>query len=186
MLTVLRRVLELDHRIRSGEIVRTIDVLSPGLSGKTVGLVGMGDTAYHTARLLLAFDCNLLVYSPSSPRTRWRDGDGEARHPDDIPHERVDSLEDLLRRIDVLSLHCPMKKETRNLIGKKELGMMKASAVVINTSRGGIIDEDALVEALKAGRLAGAGLDVFKTEPAHGETLGDFRDMLNVVCLPHV
>ena len=183
-LTLLRRVLELDHRIRSGETVRTIDVLSPGLSGKTVGLVGMGDTAYHTARLLLAFDCRILAYSPTSPLARWHGG--EPRYPDAVLHERVGSLHALLGEVDVLSLHCPLTGETRGLVGQRELAMMRPSAVVVNTARGGIVDEAALAGALREKRLAGAGLDVFENEPAHGETLGELGRMWNVVCLPHV
>ena len=184
MLSLLRRLLELDHRTRSGEVVRTIDVLSPGLYGKTVGLVGMGDTAYHTARLLVPFGCRLLVHSPTSPDSRWLFT--EPRFPTPILHERVNSLDELLGQVDVLSLHCPMTESTRNMIGPRELGLMKSTAVIINTARGGMIDENALVEALQAGRLAGAGLDVFEIEPAHGETLGELGKMLNVICLPHV
>ena len=184
MLSLGRRLLELDHRIRSGEIIRTIDVLSPGLYGKTVGLVGMGDTAYHTARLLVPFGCRLLVYSPTSPDSRWQNV--EPRYPTTIHHSRVDSLEDLLGQVDVLSLHCPLTAATRNMLGPKELSLMKSTAVIINTARGGMIEENALVEALQAGRLAGAGLDVFEVEPAHGQTMGELGKMLNVVCLPHV
>ncbi|ODN79340.1 hypothetical protein L202_03347 [Cryptococcus amylolentus CBS 6039] len=102
------------------------------------------------------------------------------------PHTRASSLEELLRQVDVVSLHCPLNDSTRNLIGEKELGWMKDTAVVVNTARGGIVDERALEKALKARKLGGAGLDVFVVEPAYGESLGGLRELDNVVLLPHL
>lgn len=182
-LAVLRRVVELNNRIRSGERVPSINALSPGLLGKTVGLVGMGDIAYNAARLFSAFGCKILTYSPSSPATRWKEGDTRFTP---LEHERVATLDELLARADVVSLHCPLSDSTRNLIGEAELRKMKQGAVVINTSRGGMIDEDALAAAIKEGHIGGAGLDVMKTEPAFGENLGALRELSNVVILPHL
>lgn len=184
MLTVLRRVVEVNNRIRGGERVPSIEVLAPGLGRKKVGLVGMGDIAYELAKLLIAFGCEVLVYSPSSPETRWTVED--TRYPVTIPHTRMPSLRSLLEECDVLSLHCPLNANTRYMIGREELGWMKATAVVINTARGGIIDERALEEALKEGKVRGAGLDVFEKEPAYGERLGGLKDLDNVVLLPHL
>ncbi|TYJ56184.1 hypothetical protein B9479_003170 [Cryptococcus floricola] len=184
MLTVLRRVLEVDRRIRSGECVPSIKALSPGLFGKVVGLVGMGDISYEVGKLVTAFGCQLVVFSPTSPPTRWTSSD--ARYQTPLPHTRASSLEELLRQVDVVSLHCPLNDSTRNLIGEKELGWMKDTAVVVNTARGGIVDERALEKALKAGKLGGAGLDVFVVEPAYGESLGGLRELDNVVLLPHL
>jgi D-3-phosphoglycerate dehydrogenase len=183
-LTLLRRVKELDYRICSGEQVPSIAGLAPGLSGKTVGIVGMGDTAYRLALLLQPFGCRLMIWSPSSPRDRW---DGAAsRFPVRIEHSRLDSLEEMLSQTDLLSIHCPLTPSTKGLIGAKQLAVMRRGAVVINTARGGIIDELALTDALKEGRVGGAGLDVFETEPAYGENLRGLGKMLNVVCLPHM
>ncbi|OCF79103.1 phosphoglycerate dehydrogenase [Kwoniella mangroviensis CBS 8886] len=184
-LTVLRRVVEVDNRIRSGEKVPSITALAPGLFGRTVGLVGMGDTSYELAKLLLAFNCPILVYSPTSPLTRWTDTN-DPKYPTTIPHERVDSLEELLKRSDVVSLHCPLNDSTRGLIGKKELEIMKNDAVIINTARGGIIDERALEDALEYGKLGGAGIDVWEVEPAYGETMGKLGKLRNTVVLPHL
>ncbi|WVQ63791.1 uncharacterized protein L199_001945 [Kwoniella botswanensis] len=184
-LTVLRRVVEVDNRIRSGEKVPSITALAPGLFGKTVGLVGMGDTSYELAKLLLAFNCPILVYSPSSPSSRWTNTN-DPKYPTTIPHERVDNLEELLKRSDVVSLHCPLNDSTRGLIGKNELGIMKDDAVIVNTARGGIIDERALEEALESGKLGGAGIDVWEIEPAHGETMGKLGKLRNTVVLPHL
>ncbi|KAK8843964.1 hypothetical protein IAR55_006756 [Kwoniella newhampshirensis] len=184
ILTLLRRVLEVDHRIRSGELVPSIRALSPGLFRKTVTLVGMGDTAYELSKLLMAFHCRILVYSPTSPKERWTVED--QRYPVTIPHERYDSLEEMMRECDVLSLHCPLSEKTRGLIGDKELSWMKRDAILINTARGGMVDERALEKRLKDGTIGGAGLDVFEIEPAYGETMGELGKMLNVVCLPHL
>lgn len=183
-LAVVRRVKEMDARIRSGEIVPSIYALCGSLFGATVGLIGMGDIAYNFACLLAPFNIKILVYSPTSDSKRWTSEDD--RYAQAIPHTRVDSLEELCREVDILSIHCPLKPSTRNLISATELSWMKPSAIVINTARGGIIDEPALAIALKEGRLGGAGLDVFEYEPAHGETLGDLGKLPNVICLPHL
>lgn len=184
MLTVLRRVVEVDKRIRGGERVPSIEALAPGLGGKKVGLVGMGDIAYELAKLLRAFGCEVLIHSPSSPELRWTVED--TRYPVTISHTRMPSLRSLLEQCDILSLHCPLNANTRYMIGREELGWMKSTAVVINTARGGIIDERALEEALKERKIGGAGLDVFEKEPAYGESLGGLRDLDNVVLLPHL
>lgn len=180
---MLRRIVEMNNRIRSGERVPSINALTPGLRGKTVGLVGMGDIAYQAAKLFTAFSCKILTYSPSSSATRWKEGDSRFAP---LEHERLSTLDELLERVDVLSLHCPLTPETKNLIGKAQLEKMRAGSVIINTSRGGMIDEDALADALKSGHIGGAGLDVMKTEPAFGENLGALRDLPNVVILPHL
>ncbi|WVW79481.1 hypothetical protein I302_101450 [Kwoniella bestiolae CBS 10118] len=184
-LAVLRRVVEVDTRIRSGEVVPSITALAPGLFGKTVGLVGMGDTSYELAKLLLAFNCPILVHSPTSPSDRWTHTQ-DPKYPVAIPHQRVNSLDELLQNSDVVSLHCPLNDTTRGLIGKRELEMMKDDGVIINTARGGIIDERALEVALENGKLGGAGIDVWEIEPAHGDTMGRLGRLRNTVVLPHL
>ncbi|WVR08961.1 hypothetical protein IAU60_006020 [Kwoniella sp. DSM 27419] len=184
MLAVLRRVVEVDTRIRSGEKVPSITVLAPGLFGSVVGLVGMGDTAYELAKLLLAFNCRILVYSPTSPVDRWRTA--ESRYPTPIPHDRCSDLEQLLRQVDVVSLHCPLNDDTRELIGREQMGWMRDTAVIVNTARGGIVVERDLEEALENGRLGGAGIDVWDVEPAHGDTMGKLGKLRNTVVLPHL
>jgi D-3-phosphoglycerate dehydrogenase len=171
-------------RIRAGEIVPSISAMGTGLYRRTIGLVGMGATAYEFAKLLVPFECRILVWAPTSPVEQWSGSD--PRFPTSIVHERVPKLQDLLKEVEVLSLHCPITPTTRGLIGEAELRMMKSTAILVNTARGGIVDEAALAAALKGGRLGGAGLDVFAVEPAHGTTLGELGNMPNVVCLPHV
>ncbi|KAL1407591.1 hypothetical protein Q8F55_007024 [Vanrija albida] len=182
-LAVTRRVAELDARIRSGELVRSITALCPGLLGRTVGLVGMGDIAYAAARMFAAFGCRLLVYSPTSPPSRWVVPD--ERYPTPVAHERV-TLDELLAQAHVVSLHCPLTEQTRGMIGKTELGRMRPDAVLLNTSRGAMVDEAALAEALRTGGIAGAGLDVTAVEPAYGDNLAHFAGLRNVVVTPHV
>nr|XP_018259288.1 phosphoglycerate dehydrogenase [Kwoniella dejecticola CBS 10117]OBR81446.1 phosphoglycerate dehydrogenase [Kwoniella dejecticola CBS 10117] len=187
-LTVLRRVVEIDNRIRSGEKVPSITALAPGLFGKTVGLIGMGDIAYEFAKLLLSFNCKIIVYSPTSPSTRWTTADPKHPHkyPVEIPHTRAATLPELLAAADVVSIHCPLNDSTRGLIGKDELEMMKQTAVILNTARGGIIDERQLEDALEQGVIAGAGIDVWEVEPAFGETMGKLGKLRNTVVLPHL
>jgi len=183
-LAILRRVKEIDSRITSGERVPSIKAMSRGLIGATVGIIGMGDIAYEFAKYLVPFQCRLLVFSPTSPSSRWVIPDD--RYPTAISHERFDSLIAMLPHVDLVSVHCPLTPETRGLIGEKELRVMKKTAVLVNTARGGIIKEKALVDALKQGQVGGAGLDVFETEPAFGENLGELGKMQNVICLPHM
>ncbi|CAK9781706.1 unnamed protein product [Cutaneotrichosporon oleaginosum] len=183
-LAVLRRVTELWPRIRDGECIPSIRALSPGLSGKTVGLVGMGNIAYLAAKLFLAFNCRILVYSPTSPPERWTEQDAGF---EPIPFTRIATLDELLEQADVVSLHCPLTAQTRNMIGAPQLARMKDGSVLLNTARGGMVDEDALADALqREGGVWGAGLDVMATEPAFGANLGRLRDAPNVVILPHL
>jgi len=173
-LAVTRRVAEFDRRIRSGEVVKRIQSLGIELWEKTVGVIGMGNIGTRIARKYhAAFNTKLLAYDPYTPDGRWPD----------IPHERVSSLSELLPRVDLLTIHTPLTPETRHLIGRRELGLMKETAVLVNVSRGEIVDEEALYDALKSGRLFGAGLDVFKKEPP--TTDNPLVSLPNVVSTPH-
>src|SRR3990170_1163685 len=131
---------------------------SPGSSGSpsppTVGPVGAGNIGRKVARRLAGFETRTIYYDvvPAPDIEK------------DLGARRV-SLEELLREADIISLHLPLLRETRGLIGRKELAMMKPTVVLLNTSRGEIVDEEALVEALKEKRIGGAGLDVFRKEP---------------------
>lgn len=122
------------------------------LDGLTLGIVGYGRIGQAVARLASAFGMKLLVHTRTPPR-----------EPSEGP--AFVSLETLFRQSDVISLHCPLTPETRHLVNAERLAWMKPTAFLLNTSRGPLIDEPALAEALKAGRLAGAGLDVLSVEP---------------------
>ena len=145
------------------------------LAGKTVGLVGFGRIGREVARRVAAFDARVIYFDPYAPAP----GDG----PGD-PGEPVGSLEDLLAASDVVSLHVPQTEENRRLMNAAAFARMKPGAALINTARGGLVDEAALLAALESGRLSGAGLDVFEVEPLPaGHPLVGRRD---VVLTPHI
>jgi phosphoglycerate dehydrogenase-like enzyme len=167
ILAALRRVVEHDSSIRRGEWLRAGPMTPWELNGTTVGLVGFGEIGQAVARRLRGFDVALLVCDPAASTAGI---------------ERV-SLPELLHRSDVVSLHLPLTDATAGLIGEPELCLMPPSAVLVNTSRGGLIDEHALARSLRAGRLRGAALDVFADEPEVPRVLADLS---NVVLTPHI
>ena len=140
------------------------------LNGKTLGLVGTGNIGRAVARAAQALDMEVLGWA----RTPRPDAGGIRYVP----------MEELLRRSDYLSLHCPLTPETRHLIGADSLARMKPTAVLINTSRGALVDEAALIAALRAGTIAGAGLDVQETEPPAQDS--PLYTMENVILTPHM
>jgi glycerate dehydrogenase len=141
------------------------------LAGKTLGIVGYGNIGRAVAGVAEAFGMYVLVAQ--------RPGASE-EHPGRLP------LHEMLPRVDVLSLHCPLTPETRGLVGAWELVLMKPDAILINTARGGLVDEGALADVLRAGRLAGAGVDVLSEEPpTHGNPLlAD--DVPHLIVTPHI
>lgn len=168
MLALVRRVPEHDASVRAGRWERA-GALTPGdLYGATVGLVGWGVIGRAVARRVRAFGSRLLIADPAITSAEGAE---------------VVDLESLLRQSDVVSVHVPLLPGTRGLIGAEQLAMMKPGAVLVNASRGGIVDEPALVAALRDGPLAAAGLDVFEHEPPGGHPL---LELPNVVLSPHV
>ena len=140
------------------------------LAGKTLGIVGYGDLGRAVARIGEAFGMEVLIAArPGRQATR----------------ERY-ALASLLPRVDVLSLHCPLTPQTRGLIGGDELALMKRDALLINTARGGIVDELALVDALRSGRIGGAGIDVLTSEPPVSGNPLLVSDIPNLLVTPHV
>ncbi|WVF67613.1 hypothetical protein IAT40_002371 [Kwoniella sp. CBS 6097] len=179
-----RRIPELDRRLRSGERgTLSIHNLGRSLKGKVVGLVGMGDTARKVAELFHhAFNCSIHVYSPTTPLSRWTSADPNSR----IPHTRHSTLSSMLPRIDVLSLHCPLTDSTRSLITMTELQMMRGDSVLVNMSRGAVVDEKGLREALMDNVIWAAASDVFEVEPAHKDSMNGLMDLDNFVATPHI
>lgn len=178
LLAVSRRVVEADAFVRSGAWTRW--ELEPAhigtdVHGATLGVVGMGRIGRAVARRAAhGFGMRILY---TSPRRLPVDAEEE------LEATRVD-LADLLGRSDVVSLHAPATPETHHLIGAAELDAMQPSAILLNTSRGALVDEGALVEALRTGAIAGAGLDVFEREPRVDPCLLELRE--RVVLLPHL
>jgi (S)-sulfolactate dehydrogenase len=144
------------------------------VSGATLGLIGFGAIARATADRARALGMDVAAYDPflAADDAAWS---GVARH---------ETVEDLLGAADVVSLHVPLTAETRGLIDARRIGLMKPGAVVVNTARGGIVDEAALAAALKDGRLGGAALDVFETEPLKAGSA--LTGAPNLIATPHI
>ncbi|MEX2502719.1 MAG: D-glycerate dehydrogenase [Trueperaceae bacterium] len=156
LLAVARRVIEGHRLAASGRWTgwAPMQLLGTSLHGATFGVVGLGRIGAAAARRARGFGMEVVHASPSPKPEAERD----------LPARRVE-LDDLLTTADVVSLHCPSTPETRHLLDAEALARLKPSAIVVNTARGDVIDEQALVDALDAGRVAGAGLDVFEREP---------------------
>jgi D-3-phosphoglycerate dehydrogenase / 2-oxoglutarate reductase len=157
MLATHRRVVFIDRMIRDGGYLQRekVGMRLGDLWETTVGLVGLGNIGRHAAEMVSGFRAKVIGFDPGV----------RAEDMAAFGVEKVDELGDLLRRSDTVSLHLPLTERTRHLIGARELAAMKPTAVLVNTSRGGIIDEAALIAALDAGEIAGAGLDVLEHEP---------------------
>jgi phosphoglycerate dehydrogenase-like enzyme len=170
MLAVLRRVPRFDASLRAGVWTDLTLQDGPGeLGGRVVGLIGYGAVPKLLAPVLAAMGCD-VVYT--------------ARNPVPDALARFETLETLLEQSDVVSLHLPLTPDTDRMIDHAALGRMKKGAILINTARGGLVDEPALMDALRSGHLGGAGLDVFTNEPADGNEALFGLD--NVVVTPHV
>jgi D-3-phosphoglycerate dehydrogenase len=172
LLSALRRINQADSSVRNGEWERK-RFLSWELDGKTMGLVGIGAIGRLVVGKLKGFGMEFLAFDPYlSPEQIKECG---AR--------KAETLEELLEASDIVSIHVPLTKETRHLIGAKELDMLGPRGILINTSRGEVVDEAALAGALREKRIWGAGLDVFETEPPEGSGL---LGLDNAVLTPHI
>ncbi len=146
------------------------------LYGKYLGIVGMGKVGSEVARRAHGFGMRLMVYDPYLSVEKTRELDAEP----------VTNLEDLYKKADYITVHTPLTAETKGLIGAKQIAMMKKGVRLINCARGGIIDEKALVEAIKAGHVAGAALDVFEQEPPTSPVTKELISLPQVVVTPHL
>ncbi len=177
MLAVARRVGEGERHLRAGEWSgwRPTHMMGTSVSGKTLGLIGMGRIARAVARRAhRGFDMKIIYHDPFPPRAEDLEG---------LDALQAGSPEEVYAAADFVSLHCPGGKETYHLVGADAFRAMQPGAFLINTARGDVVDEAALVAALEAGEIAGAGLDVFEKEPAVTPAL---LEMENVVLLPHL
>ncbi|MGV6874067.1 D-2-hydroxyacid dehydrogenase family protein [Pseudochelatococcus sp. B33] len=144
------------------------------LDGKTLGIAGLGKLGRRVAGYGKAFGMNVVAWSRSNT----------AEKSAELGIGLSPSLDDLLGACDIVSLHLPLTQQTTGLIGRREIGLMKDGAVLLNTSRGPLVDEGALIEALQSGKLSAAGLDVFDREPLPADHA--FRRLPNVVATPHL
>jgi D-3-phosphoglycerate dehydrogenase len=170
LLALARQIPDANVAVRQGKFPRLAGV---SLEGKTVGILGLGAIGKHFARRLSGFDCRILAYDPYADEAFARDHGVE-----------LASLEDVLAQADFISLHLPLLPETRCMVNAAFLRKMKKGAFLINTSRGEVIDEDALVEALRSGRLRGAALDAFATEPP--DPAHPLLALPQVIATPHI
>jgi D-3-phosphoglycerate dehydrogenase len=173
LLALARKILTADAGVRGGTWSVTAHAEIRRLRGLTLGLIGFGKIAKALASKAQALGMKLLVYDPYL-------------HPEIISRHGAEAAgwEKLLAEADAISIHVPLSEETHNLIGKRELAHMKPTAFLINTSRGGIVDEQALAVALQEGRLGGAALDVLSTEPPPPDY--PLRQAPNMILTPHL
>jgi D-3-phosphoglycerate dehydrogenase len=172
MLALARQITTAESSLRAGEW-RRADFMGVELAGKTLGIIGLGRIGLAVADRARAMDMQLLGADP------YVAADAAAAHG-----VRLAPIAELLPRADFVSLHVPLADATRGLLGPAELAQMKPTAIVINTARGGIVDETALAAALAAGRLGGAGMDVFEDEPLPADS--PLRSAPNTVLTPHL
>jgi D-3-phosphoglycerate dehydrogenase len=174
MLTLAKRAVEMHSIVKEGKWAARLGMLPYDLFGKTVLIIGFGRIGTRTAKRCLAMEMNVLVYDPYKPAAEVKAAGCEA----------VGDLDAALPRADFVSIHCPKTPETVGMFNAARLQRMKPTAYLINTARGGIVEEKALYQALVSGKLAGAGLDVFEQEPPpSGHSL---FELPNVIMAPHV
>lgn len=174
ILAVSKHIAKADRLMRHGDWPEwPSGFFGTELYGQTLGVIGLGDIGGRVAmKGALAFNMRVLAYDPFIASARaQRD------------YAQLVSLETLLQEADVISIHCPHTPQTHHLLGARELGCLKSTAILVNTARGGIIDETALCRALTQGHLFGAGLDVFEEEPLSATS--PLRQLENVVLTPH-
>lgn len=173
MIDLLRQFPERDASVRNNDWSWFFEGrVSRQLEGKTVGLYGFGDIAKALAKMLYGFDCRVLGYS-----RHWNAETAKQYH---VEYADLDTM---LAECDIISLHAPATPATENMVNADFLRRMKKDAILINTGRGKLVDEDALVEALQNGTIAAAGLDVFKSEPPAPDH--PLLKLKNVIVLPH-
>lgn len=169
MLTLVRNLNTLDAKLKQGGWEGT-SWLGRDFRGSVVGIVGFGNIGQKTARLAKALGAEVVVFGGT--------------RPDAAEFKLEANFDAFLSQIDILSLHCPLVEKTQGLIGARELRLMKQGALLINTARGPIVDEAALIESLQSGHLGGAGLDTFEVEPLQANH--PLLALSNVVLTPHV
>ncbi|WHH58716.1 NAD(P)-dependent oxidoreductase [Petroclostridium sp. X23] len=175
MLSLIRRIAEYDRKVRQDKTIKwgLMDNLGHILYGKTLGIIGMGKIGMAVARRAIASGMKVIYTNRNRLTEQIERSCGIIYAP----------MDELLKLSDVISVHTPLTAQTHHLIGEKEFCTMKPSAVIINTSRGPVLDESALISCLKRGEIAGAGLDVFEKEPI---IPAELLHMDNVVLVPHI
>jgi (S)-sulfolactate dehydrogenase len=173
-LNLLRGCWSATDRMVAGEWPRT-DLMGREITGKSLGLIGFGSIARQVAARAAALGMTISAFDPYLPA-------------DDIAWSDVRNatLADLAAECDVISIHVPLTDETRYLVGAEFIASMRQGAILINTARGGVLDESAAIKAVREGQLGGAALDVFESEPLDGESGAQFAGIPNVLLTPHI
>ncbi len=168
ILNLLKKIVNVDKNVKSGLWKPEIGNI---LSGKTLGIIGMGRIGKQLVELLLPFKLKILAYEINP--------DNEFISSSKV---KLVSLDTLLSRSDIITLHIPLTKQTEHIIGEKELAKMKKNAIIINTARGGLINEEDLYNFIKEKEIAGAAIDAFEEEPY----IGKLKDLDNIILTPHI
>ncbi len=168
ILTLLKKIINIDNNSKKGSWKPEIGNL---LTGKTIGIIGLGRVGKQLVQFLLPFNVKILVHE-IKPDKRF------------VSKYKIEltSFDDLISNSDIITIHCPLTRQTKYIIGEKELSKMKNNAILINTARGGLIDELALYKFLREKKIAGAAIDVFEDEP----NTGKLKELDNVILTPHI
>ncbi len=172
LLSVARKIPQADRSVKEGKWERR-KFVGIELRGKTIGVIGLGRIGYEVAKRAKAFDMNVIAYDPYI-----------SEHKAKEIGVRLVSFDELIRSSDIITVHVPKTKETENLIGEREFEMMRDGVIILNCARGGIIDENALIRALKNGKVSAVGLDVYVNEPPDPNS--ELFRFDNVVTTPHI
>lgn len=176
-LSIARRLPEYDRKLRAGEKIVRSQMLGISLFKKTIGIIGMGNIGKIVAEKFIGCaNASIIGYDPVAPPNVW----------EGIPHKRVHNLDELLEQSDVVTLHVPLIDSTKGMIGSAQLDKMRDQAILVNAARGGVVDEPALLDTLKKGRLWGVVLDACETEPPTKEVYGELLEYGNVLITPHI
>ncbi|CAB1055741.1 D-3-phosphoglycerate dehydrogenase (EC [Olavius sp. associated proteobacterium Delta 1] len=175
MLILSKRLSTLDHAVRNGNFAIRYQNLPRDINGKTIGLMGFGRIGCELGKICRqAFDMQVIAYDPYLAAEKKNECHSWVR---------MVELKEMLSKSDFISIHVPLTDQTRDLVDEAELSLMKSDAILINASRGGVVNETALIKALESKKIAGAGLDVFSEEPVSGDN--PLLKLENVILTPH-
>lgn len=175
MLLLSRKVFNATKSVVAGDWPRTKFMHGLELYNQTLGIIGLGSIGKAVATRAKSFDMNIISYDPLIKETS-----------SEFSYIQMKSLEEIFTQSDIITLHIPLNADTKNLINKDKIQLMKKGSILINTSRGEVVDENALIASLKSHHLGGAALDVFNQEPLTKENANKFKDISNLICTPHI
>ena len=175
MLILSRKVFNATKSVIAGDWPRNKFMHGLELYNQTLGIIGLGSIGKAVAARAKSFDMNITSYDPLIKESS-----------SEFSYIQMKSLEEIFAQSDIITLHIPLNADTKNLINKDKIQLMKKGSILINTSRGEVVDENAVIENLKSHHLGGAALDVFNQEPLTKENANKFKDISNLICTPHI